>query len=103
MATRDHGVGPPPGPRQPPSYLPGAAPAAPDSGGFMGMFGPSKDPEKFGPGKSVRRQDLGSVVGRRGPGLSQITGGDQDLHSVNHYGKKAPGGGGLGGLTGGGL
>lgn len=102
MATRNHGVGPAPGPRQPPSYLPGTAAAAPSGsgGGFMGAFTPPRDPQTFGPRKSIRTQDLGSVVGRRGSGISQITGGDQDLHSVNHYGKNAPGGGGLGGMGG---
>jgi hypothetical protein len=67
------------------------------------MFGPMKDPEAAGPPKSLKRQDMGSVVGRRGAGLSQITGGDQGAHSVNHYGKKGKPGGGFGGLVGGGL
>jgi len=54
------------------------------------------DPERSGPGKSIKRQDMGSVVGKRGAGISQITGGDQGAHSMLHYGKK-----GLPGLDGG--
>jgi hypothetical protein len=99
--ARDYGTGPSAAdiPRQPPVYLPGAAS---DGGGMPGFFGPTRDPEAAGPPKSIRRQDLGSVVGRRGAGVSQITGGDQGAHSIGHYGKKAkPGGGPLGGLIGG--
>jgi len=72
------------------SYLP--------SFGLMGPFmgGPTPDPEKSGPPKSIKRQELGTVVGRRGAGISQITGGDQGAHSMNHYGKK-----GLPGMEGG--
>jgi hypothetical protein len=89
-------------PKQPPTYVAGASPpSSPSGGGVLGMFGPPKDPQKFGPRKSITRQDLGSVVGRRGPGISQVAGGDQDLHSVGRYGKTAPGGGGLSGLGGG--
>lgn len=41
-------------------------------------------------GKPGRTQHLGSVVGRRGAGLSSIGGGDPGNHSVNHYGKNGP-------------
>ena len=79
-----------------PSYL----------GGMMGSLGGFGDPEQSGPPKSIKRQDLGSVVGRRGAGISQITGGDQAMHSMHHYGKNAAsaaagGDTGLSGLIGG--
>jgi len=38
-------------------------------------------------GKPARTQQLGSVVGRRGAGLTSIGGGDPGMHSLNHYGK----------------
>jgi hypothetical protein len=41
-----------------------------------------------GPGKSVARQDLGTVVGRRGAGRSALGGGNQGAHSLGHYGKQ---------------
>lgn len=41
-------------------------------------------------GKPGRTQDLGSVVGRTGKGISTLTGGDPLAHSMNHYGKAAP-------------
>jgi hypothetical protein len=90
-------------PRQAPSYVGGAAPPSSPKSGILGMFGPPADPQRFGPRKSIRTQDLGSVVGRRGSGIAAVAGGDQDLHSVQRYGKKAPGGGGVGGLGGGGV
>jgi hypothetical protein len=66
--------------------------------GYLGPYGQMDDPVSSGPGKSMQTQHMGSVVGRRGAGRSQITGGDQVAHSVGHYGKKNP----LAGLTGGG-
>lgn len=41
-------------------------------------------------GKPGRAQNLGSVVGRRGAGMAQITGGDPVAHSLGHYGKNGP-------------
>jgi hypothetical protein len=69
------------------------------SGGSMGMMG--EEPPVKGAlrplGKSIHVQRLGSIVGRRGAGMSNITGENQLSHSFNHYGK-----GGLPGLDGGG-
>jgi hypothetical protein len=59
----------------------------PPMGGTGPMFGPPQDPETSGPGKSIKTQHMGSVIGRRGAGTSQITGGDQGAHAMNHYGK----------------
>jgi hypothetical protein len=70
---------------------PSRASYLPAQGMGMGM-----DAEPASVGKGIRRQEMGSVVGRRGAGLSQITGGDQTAHSLGHYGK-----GGLPGLIGG--
>jgi hypothetical protein len=67
------------------SYLPPGA-------GFGAMFDQG-DPETGKRGKSIKTQHMGTVVGKRGAGNSQITGGDQGAHSLNHYGK-----GGLPGL-----
>jgi len=64
----------------------------------MGPLGVPQDLETSGPGKSIKRQHLGTVINRRGAGISQITGGDQNAHAMNHYGKK-----GLQGIEGGGL
>jgi hypothetical protein len=69
------------------------------SGGMMGSLG--DEPPVRGAlrpiGKSIHVQHLGSIVGRRGAGSSNITGENQLAHSFNHYGK-----GGLPGLDGGG-
>ena len=62
-----------------PNYLP--------SGGGFGSMYDQGDPTTGKRGKSLQTQHLGSVVGRRGAGISQITGGDQGAHSMNHYGK----------------
>lgn len=65
----------------------------------MDMFGPlgqMGDPITRGPGKSIARQHMGSIIGKRGAGTGQLGGGDLTAHSVGHYGK-----GGLPGMTGG--
>lgn len=46
--------------------------------------------------RSLHTQVLGSVVGRRGAGITTLASGDPTAHSVNHYGKQ-----GLPGLDGG--
>lgn len=66
--------------------------------GLMGAMGAMQDPVEGKHGKSIARQHMGSPIGRRQAGRSQITGGDQGSHSMGHYGKK-----GLPGLTGGDL
>lgn len=38
-------------------------------------------------GKPGRTEHIGSIVGRRGAGLSTQTGGDPLAHSMGHYGK----------------
>ena len=72
-------------------------------GSLMGPYGQMDDPVTSGPGKSMRTQHLGTVVGKRGAGISSITGGDQLAHSLHHYGKQnqAAMPGGLKGLVGG--
>lgn len=40
-------------------------------------------------GKPSRTEHLGTVVGRKGDGLTHITGGDPMQHMLNDYGKKA--------------
>jgi hypothetical protein len=75
------------------AYLPGV----PDTGSSGGIAAVARSV-----GKPGRTQHLGSVVGRRGAGMSSIGGGDPGLHSVNHYGKTAPpllGGGLTGGVN----
>jgi len=47
----------------------------------------TQDPETGKRGKSMKTQHMGSVVGRRGAGISQITKGDPGAHSMGHYGK----------------
>lgn len=64
-----------------PTYMPRGG------GPMLGDYGPVGDPVTGKRGKSIQTQHLGSVVGRRGAGISQITGGDQGAHSINHYGK----------------
>jgi len=85
--ARDYGIGSqpiqaPPS-KAPPSYLPALA-------GMGALMGTMRDPEIAGPPKSLRRQDMGSVVGKRGAGSTQITGGNQMFHSMGHYGKQSP-------------
>jgi len=41
------------------------------------------------PAKQIRTENLGSVVGRTGKGLTSLGGGDLAAHSLNHYGKPA--------------
>jgi hypothetical protein len=59
-------------------------------GGMMGpastMYGSSP---LRGVGKTLGRHDLGSVVGRRGAGITppQVAGGDPAMHSMGQYGK----------------
>jgi hypothetical protein len=65
--------------------------------GGLGMGFGAEDPVTRGPGKAQQKQHLGTVVGRRGAGISQIAGGDSGAHSMGHYGKK-----GIQGLIGGG-
>ena len=77
-----------------PTYM---QPAGGQSSMMGMMFGPPPDPVTTGPGKSLKTQHLGSVVGRRGAGISTITGGDPGAHAVNHYGKS-----GIAGIEGGG-
>jgi len=62
--------------------------------GYLGPFSAPEGPVQSGPGKTIARQDTGSPVGRRGAGMSTITGGDPVAHSLNNYGKK-----GMPGLT----
>ncbi len=57
----------------------------PPGGGFGPMF--TQDPETGKRGKSIKTQHLGTVVGKRGAGISQITEGDQGAHTMGHYGK----------------
>lgn len=67
------------------------------SGGLMGPMFSQEDPESPALGKSLKRQHMASVVGKRAAGTSQITGGDQMAHAMGHYGKKGfPGLGGDG-------
>lgn len=47
----------------------------------------TQDPETGKRGKSMKTQHMGTVVGKRGAGNSQITSGDQGAHSMGHYGK----------------
>src|SRR5262249_26633059 len=88
------GVPAPSGTPTPPSGLMGA---------LMGPYGQMDDPVTSGPGKSMKMQHMGTVVGKRGAGNSSSTGGDQLSHSLHHYGKQnqpaMPGG--LKGLVGG--
>lgn len=63
----------------------------PPGGGFGPMF--TQDPETGKRGKSMKTQHHGTFVGKRGAGISQITGGDQGAHTMSHYKK-----GGLQGL-----
>jgi hypothetical protein len=48
----------------------------------------TQDPETGKRGKSMKTQHLGTVVGKRGAGISQITSGDPSAHMMGHYGKK---------------
>ncbi len=41
-------------------------------------------------GKPGHTEHLGSVVGRRGAGMSTGTGGNPGMHSLGHYGKAPP-------------
>lgn len=59
----------------------------PPGGGFGPMF--QNDPQTSGPGKSIKTQHLGTVVGKRGAGISEITGGDTLAHGMNDYGKNS--------------
>lgn len=45
----------------------------------------------FHGGKPGAVQQMGSVVGRRGAGITSITPGDPLMHSFNNYGKGGPG------------
>jgi hypothetical protein len=38
----------------------------------------------------AKTENLGTVVGRVGAGLTTLGGGDQMAHSMNHYGKRPP-------------
>lgn len=64
---------------------------------MMDMFGmgPMGDPVSGKHGKSIQRQHMPSLIGRRMAGNSQITTGDQGMHSMGNYKK------GLSGMTGG--
>jgi hypothetical protein len=76
----------------PPLYLPGAsAPLHPVGHSTIGT-------------SKLHTQVLGSIVGRRGAGITSLAGGDPTHHAMGHYGKKGlPGldGGDFGGDTGG--
>lgn len=63
---------------------------------MMDMFGmgPMGDPVSGKHGKSLSRQHMPSIIGRRMAGTSQITSGIPGNHSMGDYGKK-----GLPGLT----
>lgn len=41
-------------------------------------------------GKPGATQHLGNITGRRGAGMSTLTGGDAAMHSMGHYGKDPP-------------
>jgi hypothetical protein len=58
-------------------------------GSMAGVYGTMGNKTLPSPGKSVGRQDLGSVVGRRGAGITppQVAGGDPAMHSMSNYGK----------------
>jgi len=58
----------------------------PPGGGFGPMFNQG-DPETGKRGKSMKTQHMGTVVGKRGAGSSQITKGEQGNHMMGHYGK----------------
>jgi hypothetical protein len=73
-----------------PAYLPSYGIGGP-YGGMGGMMG-GGDPVTKSPGKGAEMQHMGSVLGKRGAGNSQITGGDPGAHAMNHYKK--------GGITG---
>lgn len=49
-----------------------------------------------GGGKALKTEQLGSVVGRTGKGLTTVGGGDSAAHSLNHYGKPTIHGGAIG-------
>lgn len=51
---------------------------------------PVKPGGKSKVGGHINTQHYGTVVGRRGAGITTITGGDPTMHSMNHYGKKPP-------------
>lgn len=74
----------------------GSAPYLPMMDMF-GMGGPMGDPISGKHGKSLSRQHMPSLIGRRIAGTSQITSGDQGMHSMGNYKK------GLSGMTGGDL
>jgi hypothetical protein len=51
-------------------------------------------------GKPGNTENFGSVVGRMGKGISNLGGGSQVAHSINHYGKSGPAFPGMQGLAG---
>lgn len=77
-----------------------AAPAPPKldylpPGGGSGVgegVGPSQGRAPFPPRilRPRREREQGSIIGRRGAGMSDF-GGDQGMHTFNYYGKKPPG------------
>lgn len=75
---------------KPPTYLPAATLGVPKV--RAAVTGHTRLSQSLG-GAMTRQskvratQDFGSVVGRRGAGLSEITGGDPMAHSMNQYGK----------------
>ena len=61
--------------------LPGGAPIkAPRLGGRMHSAA----------SQAARSQDWGSVVGRKGAGITTVVGGDPVMHSMGQYGKTPP-------------
>lgn len=61
-----------------------------DDAGDMPASAPVKPGGKLQVGGHGNTQHYGSVIGRRGAGITTITGGDPTMHSMNHYGKKPP-------------
>jgi hypothetical protein len=66
-------------------YLP------PPGGGGMGIMGPPQGRPAPAESRAHRPpREQGSIIGRRGAGMSDF-GGDQGMHTFNFYGKKPPG------------
>ena len=79
------------------AYLPGVpnmgpSPVSPVVGGSHTSVGAPKGIAAIAHqvGKPGYVEHHGSVVGRRSAGLTAVGGGNQAMHSMNHYGKKTP-------------
>jgi hypothetical protein len=79
------------------AYLPGVpdmgpAPVSPIVGSSKTPIGAPKGISAIAHsvGKPGHAQHLGNIVGTRGAGSTALGGGDPAMHSLGHYGKKAP-------------